>query len=191
MTRSSLLAFTAFALAFAPAAWAANTISAIVPEADRVVLTGGKAIVKFMVSGQIDDGSECGIRVNYGDQDSPDTRIIGRREGAFPREFIHTFSKAGQFAVSAKGERVKQTFGCGGEASTTINIVEPERGRRRANLPACPDGWALQDGSFRRETGAFSCTPSYPAQRMECGPGLRYFERDGLIGCRPRGNSGR
>ena len=189
MTRSSLVAFTAFALAFAPAAWA-NTITRIMPGADRIALVDGKATVKFMVSGQSTEG-DCGIWVDYGDQGSPDTRIIGRRDGMFPREFVHTFARAGQFTVTAKGERVKQTFGCGGEASTSVTVVEAARGRRRDAAASCPDGWQLSEGSFNRETGAFTCAPSYPRERMECAPGLRYFERDNLIGCRARGSNQR
>ncbi len=191
MSRSSLAAVAALTFAFAPAAWGANSITSIQPEANRVMLENGKATVRFMVSGQVTGEGDCGIWVSYGDQDSPDTRIIGRRDGMFPREFSHTFNHAGQFTVTARGQRVKQTFGCDGEASASIDVVEASRGRRRAAGAACPDGWQLREGSFDRETGAFTCVPSYPAQRMECGPGLRYFERDNLIGCRPRGRDQR
>lgn len=106
MTRSTLLAFTAFTPAIAPAAWAAGTITAIVPGADQVMLKDGNATVSFMVSGQSDDGGDCGMHVNYGDGDSPDTRTIGRQGGMFPREFVHTCTRSGQFAVNATGERV-------------------------------------------------------------------------------------
>lgn len=84
------------------------------------MLKDGKGTVRFMVSGQSDDGGDCGMHVNYGDGDSPDTRTIGRQGGPFPREFVHTFTRSGQFAVNATGERVKQTFGCSSEASTTV-----------------------------------------------------------------------
>lgn len=193
MIRSSLLALTAFTLAFAPAAWAANTITRIAPGADRVVLVDGKATIRFMLSGEATESGDCGVWVSYGDQDSPDTRVIGRSQGMFPREFVHTFTKAGQFTVTARGERVKQTLGCGGEASTRVTVVEATQGRRRAAAAAvsCPDGWQLREGSLDRETGAFTCAAAYPRERMECGPGLRYFERDNLIGCRARGRGQR
>ncbi len=193
MTRSSLLAFTALALAFAPAAWAVNTVTRIVPEADRVVLVDGRATVRFMVSGQVADDGDCGIWIDYGDQGSPDTRVIGRSAGMFPREFEHTFARPGQFTVTARGERVKQTFGCGGQASTRVTVIEQVQGRGRGApaVASCPDGWQLREGSFIAATGAFTCAPSYPRERIECGPGLRYFERDNLIGCRPRGRDQR
>jgi hypothetical protein len=171
---------------------AANTISTITPAANRVVLVDGKATIKFMVTGQGNEDGDCGIWVNYGDNDSPDTRIIGRHDGMFPREFSHTFNRTGQFAVRAIGERVKQTFGCNGEASTVVTVVDapraqPPRDRRRNAAASCPDGWQMREGSFNRDTGAFACVASYPEERMDCGPGLRYFESDGEVGCRPRG----
>ena len=186
MKRPSLLALAAFTLVSASAAWAGDTVTTITPEAGRVALTNGKATVRFTVSGQGQEQTDCGLWIEYGDQGSPDTRIVGRKEGVLPREFAHTFSAPGQYTVTAKGQRVKQTFGCSGAASTTV-IVEERQNHRRAAAPSCPEGWQLRDASFNRSTGAFTCSPAYPAQRMDCGPGMRYFEGDNVIGCRPRG----
>jgi hypothetical protein len=197
MKRSALLALAgiSISLGLAPVAWAAGTISAITPATNRVVLVDGKATIRFMVSGQGNEGNDCGIWVNYGDNENPDTRIIGRSEGNFPREFSHSFNRAGQFTVTAKGERVKQTFGCDGQALTTVTVVAApvaeaprERERWRDREAACPDGWQVREGTFKRDTGAFTCVAMYPQERMDCGRGLRYFERDGQIGCRPRDN---
>lgn len=187
MRRSAVFALTAIACALAPAAWA-DSIHRITPESDRVPLSGGKATVRFMVSGQSSDG-DCGLWIDYGDQGSPDTRIIGRRDGKLPREFTHTFERAGQYTVTANGRRVKTTLGCDGEASTVVTIVDAgeRRGRGPVTEATCPAGWELREGSFDRMTGAFTCVPAYPQQRIDCGPGLRYFERDGTLGCRARG----
>ena len=191
MNRSSLVALTTIAFALAPAAWA-DTITRITPEADRIALVNGQATVKFMVSGQSTEG-DCGIWVDYGDQGSPDTRIIGRRDGMLPREFVHTFNRPGQFTVTAKGRNVKTTMACDGEVSTVVTVVEAGGGRRRGPVAeaSCPAGWGLREGSLDRRTGAFTCVPAYPEQRMDCGPGLRYFERDNMIGCRLRGEGRR
>jgi len=191
VTRSSLVALTVFILGLVPAAQA-DVITRITPEADRVALVDGKATVRFTVSGRNTEG-DCGLWVDYGDQGSPDTRILGNREGALPREFTHTFSRPGQFTVTAMGKRVKTTAGCEGQVSTVVNVVEAarDRGRGPAAAASCPPGWALREGSFDRRTGAFTCLPAYPQQRMECGPGLRYFERDGTLGCRVRGEGRR
>jgi len=191
MNRSAIFALTAIACALAPAAWA-TTINRITPEADRVALSGGRATVRFMVSGQSTEG-DCGIWIDYGDQGSPDTRIVGSRDGALPREFVHTFGKAGQYTVTAKGRRVKTTMGCDGEASVVVTVVDAGESRRRgpAVEASCPAGWELREGSLDRRTGAFTCVPAYPQQRIDCGPGLRYFERDGTLGCRVRGEGRR
>ena len=186
MKRSSLFAIAACTLAFAPAAWAA-TVTTITPHANRVVLQNGQATIRFTVAGQGNEATDCGLWIEYGDNGSPDTRIIGRDEGLLPRAFDHNFSAPGQYTVTAKGQRVKQTFGCSGSASTVVTVVEERQSRRQAAVEACPDGWMLREGSFKRETGAFTCTPAYPAQRMDCGPGLRYFESDNMIGCRATG----
>jgi len=188
MKRSSLFAISALALAFAPAAWA-DTIATITPHANRVMLENGKATVRFLVSGQGNEGTDCGMWIEYGDNGSPDTRIIGRTDGYLPREFDHTFAAPGQYTVTAKGQRVKTTFGCTGSASTVVTVVDGRQGRQRAAAPQqdCPGGWTLRDGSYNRDSGAFTCTPAYPAQQINCGPGLRYFESDNLIGCRSIG----
>ena len=195
MTRSLLAALTVFALANSPAAWAANNITVIAPEANRVVLQNGVAAVRFRVSGQGSDQEHCGVWINYGDQTPPDTQTIGRTSGTFSGEFTHTFTRPGEYTVTAKGEPVNQTGACGGIAVTKINVALDARGQRRDDRRGaeviCPDGWQMREGSFNRETGAFTCTPSYPAQRMECGRGLRYFEGDNLIGCRSIGKNRR
>jgi hypothetical protein len=186
MKPSSLFAITAFALAFAPAA-SANTITTIAPSASRVMLNNGQATVRFTVSGQGDDAADCGMWIEYGDNGSPDTRVIGKDEGLLPRAFDHTFTAPGQYTVTARGQRVKQTFGCNGSSSTLVTVVAERQGRRQAAIQACPEGWALREGSYKRLTGAFTCAPAYPAQQLDCGPGLRYFEANSQIGCRPTG----
>jgi hypothetical protein len=192
MLKKPLLALTALSLtlglAFSQPA-RANTITSIVPAAPTVPLDrDGKAATTFTVSGT--GGSDaCGIYINYGDGGSPDTRVISRTEGQLPRVFEHTFNKPGQYSVVVKGDRVKSTQGCVGTASTTINVVAQGGGRRRDAAASCPTGWGLVDGSFNRQTGAYSCAPAYPTERLDCGPGLRYFENAGTIGCRPRGGN--
>lgn len=189
MKRSSLFAIAACTLAFAPAAWAA-TVTTITPHANRVVLQNGQATIRFTVAGQGNEATDCGLWIEYGDNGSPDTRIVGREEGLLPRAFDHNFTAPGQYTVTAKGQRVKQTFGCSGTATTVVAVLEERQerqNRRQAAAQACPDGWMLREGSFKRDTGAFTCTPAYPAQQMDCGPGLRYFENDNMVGCRATG----
>jgi hypothetical protein len=194
MIRTLIVALTAFTLTFAPAAWSANNITVIAPDANRVVLQEGNAPVRFSVSGQGNAEGHCGVWINYGDQSSPDMQTIGRPNGTFSGEFAHTFTRPGEYTITARGEPVNQTGACGGVAVTKISVVEgrgQSRDDRRGAEVICPNGWQMREGSFNRENGAFSCTPSYPAQRMECGRGLRYFEGDNVIGCQSIGNNRR
>lgn len=185
MKRSALFTITAFALAFAPAAWA-STITTITPHASRVQLENGQANVRFTVAGQGNEATDCGLWIEYGDSNAPDTRIIGRDEGLLPRSFDHVFSAPGQYTIAVRGQRVKQTFGCSGAASTVVTVVDDRHNRRLAAAPVCPNGWLLREETFNRQTGAFTCAPGYPAQQIDCGPGLRYFEGDNTLGCRAR-----
>lgn len=195
MIRTSLIALTAFTFTFAPATWAANNITAIAPEANRVVLQNGNATVKFRVTGQGNNEDQCGVWISYGDQTSPDTHTMGRTNGMFSGEFAHAFTRPGEYTITAKGEPVNQTGACGGVAVSKISVVREGRGQwrddRRGAGVNCPDGWQMSEGSFNRESGAFTCTPSYPVQRIECGRGLRYFEGNNVIGCQSMSNNRR
>jgi hypothetical protein len=196
MIRTSVVALTAFTFIFAPAAWAANNITAIAPDANRVVLQDGNATVRFRVSGQGNNEDHCGVWISYGDQTSPDTQTMGRTNGMFAGEFAHTFTRPGEYTITAKGDPVNQTGACGGVAVTKISVAWEGRGQRREDrrddrrdaAVICPNGWQMSEGSFNRESGAFTCTPSYPAQRIDCGRGLRYFEGNNVIGCQAMGN---
>ncbi|OGA05365.1 MAG: hypothetical protein A3H35_14505 [Betaproteobacteria bacterium RIFCSPLOWO2_02_FULL_62_17] len=196
-----LLALAALIAGCFANAQAAGNITKIEPNTATAVLQDGKATVKFTVSGTAEEGDNCGIYIEYGDGDSPDTRIINQKEGLFPRTFDHTFTKPGGFSVKANGQRVRQTFGCNGSASTFVTITAPAAqkaaaaakaaeaaqkgaaaGKAAPAAPACPDGWQL--ASYNRNSGEFSCSAKAPAAKLACGPGTAYFEKGGTIGCR-------
>ena len=156
----------------AGAALAAD-ISMIEPSAANVTLDGGKAVVRFAVSGKAASNDHCGYFVEYGDGAAGDSRIIDNENGGFSRPHERIFTRPGTYTVKASGKRVKTTGACNGAASATVT----------AAAPACPEGWVLNENSVNWRTGAFSCAPK-PAGQLVCGDGLRYYERDGLIGCR-------
>ena len=170
----------------AGAALAAD-ISMIEPSAANVTLDGGKAVVRFAVSGKAASNDHCGYFVEYGDGAAGDSRIIDNENGGFSRPHERIFTRPGTYTVKASGKRVKTTGACNGAASATVTVVAaaalPARAGRTAAAPACPEGWVLNENSVNWRTGAFSCAPK-PAGQLVCGDGLRYYERDGLIGCR-------
>jgi hypothetical protein len=183
---------TLFALGLAAPVWAAGTITKIEASPTNAVLQGGKAVVKFTVSGSAEESDNCGIWIDYGDGSGPDTRTISKSDGFFPRTFEHAFNKTGGFSVKAKGQRVKQTFGCNGEASAFVTVTAAAAGDKKAAAPAkavaaapaCPEGWQLVPKSYSAKSGEFACSAKPPASKIDCGPGLVYYDKSGTIGCR-------
>lgn len=164
----------------------AADITMIQPSAASVMLQGGQAVVRFDVSGRASPNDHCGYFVDYSDGAAGDSRILDNENGGFSRPHERIFSRPGTYTVRASGKNVKTTAGCNGAASVTVTVLAeaaPGRSGRRAALPVCPEGWALNEKSVNWRTGAFSCTAK-PAQELVCGDGLRYYERDGMIGCR-------
>lgn len=195
---SKWLALTLVSLAagYIGSAQAAGVITKIEPGMTSAALDNGKAVVKFTVTGTADDSDNCGLWVDYGDCSNPDTRIVSQKEGLFPRTFEHAFTKPGGYSVKAKGQRVKTTLGCVGDASTFVTVTAPAAAAGAAKTaaagkaapaapaaPSCPDGWQLVANSSNK-AGEFSCSAKPPAAKMACGPGLAYFEKGSVIGCR-------
>ena len=163
----------------------AADIATIQPSAATVRLDDGRpAVVRFNVSGTAGPNDRCGYFVEYGDGAAGDSRVIERESGRFNRTHERSFSKPGTYTVSASGRNVKTTPACIGSATTTVSVIAGGRGRRAA-APTCPEGWRLNEASVDQRTGAFSCSPKPPAP-LACPEGLRFFERDGMIGCRER-----
>ncbi len=178
---------------FVASAQAAGVVTKIEPSATSAALDNGKAVVKFTVTGTAEDNDNCGLWVDYGDGSNPDTRIVNQKEGLFPRTFEHAFTKAGGFSVKAYGQRVKTTLGCVGQSTTFVTVTAPAAasgaaktaaaGKAAPAAPSCPDGWQLVANSSTK-AGEFSCSAKAPAAKLACGPGLAYFEKGGVIGCR-------
>jgi len=166
-------------LAFGMAAAIAADISSIQPSASSVTLQGGKAVVNFSVGGMAASNESCGYFVEYGDGSAGDSRVISKTNGQFSRPHQRTFVKPGTYTVEASGRRHKTTQACAGQTSTVVTVIAAAAWTQ----PACPEGWALNERSVNRRTGAFNCTAK-PAVELQCGAGLRYYERDGIIGCR-------
>lgn len=196
MKRNAIIAAGLAALfTVSPPALAAGTLQKIESLTANVTLEGGKATVKFTVSGEASDSDNCGYWVDYGDGTSPDTRIISQKDGLFPRYHEHTFTKAGGYSVRVKGQRVKTTLGCVGEATAFVTVVDAAPAAKggaakgtaaapAASAPACPSGWDLVKGSHNAKTGAYICSVKAPEKKLECPVGTRYFSEGARIGCR-------
>jgi len=109
-----------------------------------------------------------------------------------PLTINKTFSKPGTFKIEALGRKVgKLTFGCEGNASTMVTVAAAGKATTTSSaapMPiaaACPDGWGMISGQKDPSKG-FTCAPKRPAAKLDCGKGMTYFEKNGLIGCKKK-----
>ena len=150
--------------------------------------------VKITINGTV-ESPNCGIRMEFGSGDMPrEEFILSDKGGQFPVTISKTFSKPGTYKVEALGRKVgKLTFGCEGNASTMVTVAAAGRPNAMGNATAttmaiaatCPDGWSMISGQ-RDPSKGFTCAPNRPATKLDCGPWLTYFEKDGLMGCKKK-----
>lgn len=154
--------------------------------------------VRITITGDSSDSNNCGIRLQFGDVIPTESFNLADR-GNLPLTIVKTFNRPGTVKVDALGRKAGPlTFGCNGEASTTLRVVAgsavaPATGAVGTGVvggvvggppPAeCPPGWQMIAGQNNPERG-FTCAPLRPAQPLVCGPGLVYYEKDGLMGCK-------
>lgn len=186
------LFFALAALLPMQAAIAATTISGVTvsPANPRV----GEE-VKITVNGTV-ESPNCGIRMEYGSPDMPrEEFVLSDKGGVLPLTISKTFSKPGAYKIEALGRKVgKLTFGCEGNASTMVTVGAAGKSATMpsssgaAPMPiaaACPDGWDMIVGQKDPSKG-FTCAPKKPAAKLDCGPWMSYFEKDGLMGCKKK-----
>lgn len=143
--------------------------------------------VKITLNGEVDTAN-CGIRVEYGGGHPNDNFVLADKGGQLPLTLTKTYSAPGTYTVKALARKVGLTFGCGEggvEATLTVAAAGPaaKAGAATASAAACPEGWDMKPGGSAAK--GFSCAPKKPASKLECGAGLVYFEKDGLLGCKP------
>ena len=146
------------------------------------------AQVRVTVTGE--DEGICGLRVEYGNGDVDVTKMSKDKDN-FPRSFNKSYNKAGTYTITAKGGRDGSAFGCTGEARTQVVIAEAPKPVAPAAGPACPEGYALNDKSVNKSTGAFTCTArkdaKKPEKALECPAGTEYYATNAkatTLGCR-------
>jgi hypothetical protein len=170
-------------LCAAAGAFADTRIISITSSAASVSLRNGSALVRFNVGGNAESRERCGYFVEYNDGMAGDSRLVENENGQFTRPHERAFNRPGTYTVQATGRSVRTTEGCEGSTSTTVVVVaEAAAAPAAAVTPACPEGWALNERSVNRRTGAYNCSAK-PQLQMECGQGLQYYERGGMIGC--------
>lgn len=155
--------------------------------------------VKVTVEGT--DEGICGLRVEYGNGDVDVTKMSQGKDN-FPRSFMKSYNKAGNYTIVAKGGRDGSAMGCPGEFKTQVVVAEapkpaaapaaaaPAAAATAAAAPTCPEGYALNAKSVNKKTGAYSCAQkkggTKPEKAMACPAGTEYFAtpKGSSLGCR-------
>lgn len=184
------------------AAFAANKIEGV-----TVSSAGIKAgtSVTITVAGDETQGSNCGFRINYGDGQGLDVKVVNKDQ--FPRTFSHTYAQPGNYTVSAEGKKVTSHLACAGGAKATL-VVEAAAPAAAAATPAvaaapgaapavkpgakpvgvCPAGY---QGSYVATDGSYGCKPPAGAvvksANLVCPAGFAgsVLPGDGSVLCKP------
>ena len=202
MKRTFLIA-TALAMV-SSAAFATNKIEGV--KIEPASIKAGSSVT-ITVTGDETQGNNCGLRINYGDGDGLDVKIVNKDQ--FPRTFTKTYTKPGTYTVSAEGKKVTTHFGCTGNAKATL-VVEAlppapapvaapaatpaavpapaAKPAAKAVGPSCPVGY---QASYVAKDGSYQCRqiPDAPtrATRTACADGYQAgaTAKDGSFACRP------
>ena len=106
-----------FVMSLSPLAMAQSSSINSVKVAPATALVGQP--VRVTVEGEV--AGVCGLRVEYGNGDVDVTKMSESGD-RFPRSFNKSYAQPGTYTITAKGGRDGMTFGCPGEAKTTVTI---------------------------------------------------------------------
>ncbi len=200
------IACTAALAIAASSAWAINRIEGV-RVSSASVKTG--ATVTITVSGDESQGNNCGLRINYGDGDGLNVKVIHNAQ--FPPTFNKTYARPGNYTVSVEGKKVTTHFGCIGSAraSLMVEAAAPQPATATAPAPApatapppapapaakpaakavgnCPAGY---QASYVAADGSYACKPPVGAvastPNLVCPAGFAGSRvADGSVRCKP------
>jgi hypothetical protein len=155
-----------------------------------------KATIDFEVASSV----FCGVRISWGDGLTEALKID--KPNKVPYSLSHTYSKAGDFVVTVKPEKVTTHLRCNGNdqqgsikviaaaAAAPVAPASAASGLKATAAKTCPAGWALNAKSVNKKTQAFTCTAkpgtAVPDKKLECSGDTGYFEnaKKGVLGCR-------
>lgn len=175
----------------------AQTLSGFKLDAPQVTVGQPvKATIDFEVTSNV----FCGVRISWGDGLTEALKID--KANKVPYSLSHTYSKAGDFVVTVKPEKVTTHLGCNGKdqqsnikvtaaaVAAPVAAASAATGAKAGSAKTCPAGWALNAKSVNKKTQAFTCTAkpgtATPDKKLECSGDTGYFEntKKGVLGCR-------
>lgn len=169
-------------------------------------------LVKATLSFEVRSGTNCGMRLHWGDGRADDFKINQRKD--VPWIASHSYAKAGSYEIMAEPKTQGFVPRCGGDNQRFTLVVGagtapaavpgvpaapvPSGTVPRAIVTApgapagpCPTGWRMGASGIDAKTQAFTCIAApntrLPAQRLNCPGALGYFENasKGELGCQP------
>jgi hypothetical protein len=201
MDAGSVMRYVGFAAVVAVAGVSHAQLVSGVSVQPAQVTAGGS--VKATVNFDVMSGTNCGLRVQWGDGTTGDFKINQAKD--VPLVASHTYANPGSYRVVAEPKTQGMTVPrCGGRnQETTVTVVAAApavsagpAAKTAAKAPAktavnpCPAGWKLAQAGVNKKTSAFACSaPSntrLPEAKVSCPGDLTYFEnvKKGQLGCR-------
>ncbi|MBK8740181.1 MAG: hypothetical protein IPM02_11905 [Betaproteobacteria bacterium] len=158
----------------------ANRITGIGTNRDMIA---AEAPTEIVINGSA--GAHCGLMIDFGD---------GARSGnvvspssPFPLRLSHTYPKAADVVVRVTGADEGTAPPCDGAIEAAVHVSPAGSKIEYITLTSgCPEGWALK-GAINADK-SFRCAPipdaSAPTNLIHCIDGMKYFVKDGHVGCR-------
>ena len=164
----------------APETPPANRITGIETNRDMIA---AEAPTEIVISGTA--GAHCGLVIDFGD---------GARSGnvvspssPFPLRLNHTYPRAADVVVRVTGADEGTAPPCEGAVEAAVHVSPAGSKIEYITLTSgCPEGWALK-GAINADK-SFRCAPipdaSAPTNLIHCIDGMKYYVKDGHVGCR-------
>lgn len=164
----------------APEAPPANRITGIQTNREMIA---AEAPTEIVISGTF--VARCGLVVDFGDRTRSGNVIS--ESSPFPLRLTHTYPKTDEVVVRVTGADEGSAPPCEGAVEAAVHISPAGSKIEYITLTTgCPEGWLLK-GAVNPDN-SFMCAPipdaSAPTNLIHCIDGMKYFARDGHVGCR-------
>ena len=129
--------------------------------------------------------ARCALIVDFGDG----TRSVNvvSESSPFPRRLSHVYPKTADVIVRVTGASEGAVPPCDGAVEAAVHVSPAGSKIEYITLTTgCPEGWLLK-GAINPDQ-SFMCAPipdaGAPTNLIHCIDGMKYFARDGHVGCR-------
>lgn len=163
-----------------PEAPPANRITGI--ETNREMIAA-EAPTEIVISGTL--VARCGLVVDFGD--GTRSGNVVSESSPFPLRLAHTYPKTADVVVRVTGANEGSAPPCEGAVEAAVHVSPAGSKIEYITLTTgCPEGWLLK-GAVNADK-SFLCAPIPDASALtnliHCIDGMRYFAKDGHVGCR-------